>query len=621
MALDGLQPRDVGFSPLASADTDEVVLQRVLWDRPPPVRALYWRTPPMRAKRPGDVSLQPGGALRIERHGVVSFDTYFGAVFERPWQLYTMAGPLTLSVWLQGQAFLRVFRQVPGQAPVLQREQDLDGPAQLSLPPTALHHRQAGLLWFELTAGKGGAVLQRAEWSTPAPAARASLAVVICTFDRQGPLGAVLSALAGDPGLDTAIARVIVVNQGTPGLRQHAEIADAAAMLADRLLIVEQANLGGAGGFGRGMLEALDDDAATHICLLDDDVRIEPESLRRMAVFFSLATGAAPVALGGHMLDAIQHTTLYEAGAIVRPNWSLQPLNHLMKLHNRERLPELLETVPMHYNGWWMFGFDKRLIDRVGMPLPCFIRGDDVEFGVRLGRQGVPTVALPGVAIWHEPFYLKLGSWQLYYETRNALVAAALHQPFPRRQAAVQMMKQVLLHLLTYRYYNAALIVRAVRDFRTGPAILDQDPRSVHAQLAPLRAHWPQAATRREQVLLKARVASSPRRRLGFAVALLLAAARNWLRPSRPDTPPRHLLVRDLVWFRVIHEECLAVDTYWDRDLPTYRRDRAAFRELLREGLREAWLLWRSPALRDQWRAGIPRLTSVAFWRDYVRRF
>ena len=43
------------------------------------------------------------------------------------------------------------------------------------------------------------------------------------------------------------------------------------------------------------------------------------------------------------------------------------------------------------------------------MPLPCFIRADDVEFGLRLHRDGVVTVPRPGVGICHEPFYLKVG--------------------------------------------------------------------------------------------------------------------------------------------------------------------------------------------------------------------
>ena len=610
-ALDpgALDPGALDPGTLAAVTT----VQRVPLQRPVSLRPLYWRA--CGTVRPNDM-----GGLSLEPEATVAFDTYFGAVFERPWRLYTRLGALTLSIELQGQATLRIYRRVLGSPAVLLHESFVTGDVRVEASGAVPHHRQAGLLWFELTAGVDPVVLMRAEWGTDRPAADpAQLAVVICTFNREGPLGDVLAAIAEDAGLDEAVARVIVVNQGRAGLRQHPAVAGAAGMLGERLRVVEQGNFGGAGGFGRGMLEALDDPAVSHVCLLDDDVRLEPESLRRMAAFFTFADPSMPVALGGHMLDGIQETTLYEAGATVRPNWVLKPVNHMMDLQQPEHLLRLLDVGPMHYNGWWMFAFDKSLLERMGMPLPCFIRGDDVEFGLRLGAHGVPTVGLPGVAIWHEPFYLKIGGWQLYYETRNALIAAALHMPFSRAHVTAQVVKRLLLHLLTYRYYNAALVVRAAEDFLLGPAVLDQNPAPLHASLTPLRQRWPEGQTRRERVLAAARVDGSPRGTAGFVVALVWAVVRNWVRPSAPGAPPEWILSRDLVWFRMTRAECLAVDTYWDRDLPTYRRDRAAFRTLLPAGLRAAWRLWRAaPALRGGWAAEAPRLTSPAFWRRYL---
>ena len=38
----------------------------------------------------------------------------------------------------------------------------------------------------------------------------------------------------------------------------------------------------------------------------------------------------------------------------------------------------------------------------IGLPAPVFIRGDDFEYGQRLARAGVPTVTLPGIAVWHD---------------------------------------------------------------------------------------------------------------------------------------------------------------------------------------------------------------------------
>ena len=275
----------------------------------------------------------------------------------------------------------------------------------------------------------------------------------------------------------------------------------------------------------------------------------------------------------------------------------------------------------MHFNGWWMFGFPKRWVDRAGMPLPCFIRGDNIEFGLRLHDAGLPTVAVPGVGVWHEPFYLKLGGWQLYYETRNAITCAALHQDFTANRVAVLLLKRLLLHLLRYRYYRAALIVRGIDDSLHGPGILDRDPRPLHASLGELRARYPEGCVQRERVLPPAPVRRSPGFWPGFALAMLRALARNWLRPTQSGSPPRWLLVENLVWFRVLGSECLAVETHWDRELPVFRRDRAKFRDLLGAGLRAiARLRSSAPGLQREWQAASPRLTSMPFWRDYVRR-
>ncbi len=597
--------------------TPSSVLARVLLDRSDSLRPLYWREHRLPAQHlPGVVPSE--GGLRLQPGALAAFDTYFNALFEHHWRLYTRVGQIALRLDLQGEALLRVWRRTPDVGCTLLHEATVSGTAEVVLAQDAPHFRQAGLLWFEIMAGPGGATLRGAAWHAldlaPDPV---GLGVVICTFNREAELARVLRAIAGDAGLG-AVARVIVVNQGRPGLVRQPGIAPAAALLGSRLHVVEQGNFGGAGGFGRGLLETLDDAAVTHACLLDDDVRLEPESLARMATFFSLAR--RDLLLGGHMLDSVKPTLLYEAGAVVLPNWALRPVNPLLDVADAESLEALLDVAPMHYNGWWMCGLPKRLLLQAGMPLPCFIRGDDVEFGLRLHNQGIPTVPLPGVGIWHEPFYLKLGGWQLYYEVRNALICAALHEGFEPRRVVVLMVKRLLIHLLTYRYYNAALIVQAMQDFMQGPGVLDRDPRPLHAALGALRTAYPDAWTPREQVLPLAPVGRSPRWRPGFLLALGRAVLRNWRRPVQPGGP-RLLDAVNLVWFRVQGSDSLAVDTHWDRDLPTYRRDRVAFRMLLRTGLAAVRRLHReAPALRQAWRAEGPRLTSVTFWREYLGR-
>ena len=615
MAMDG------GFAPARASvqEKQSPILQRVVLDRPAALRPLYWRglrgdSPSLDAVRPDDDGLliQPGATC--------AFDTYFNAVFEQHWRLHTRVQALSLRLELRGRAILRIWRRTLHGKAALLHEAEAVGVVEVALADDAPHFRQAGMVWFELTAGAAPVVLLRGAWNAPgAVPVPVGLAVAICTFNRAAELGRVLDAIAADPALDGPVARVVVVNQGRLGLVEHPAVMPAATRLGPRLRVVEQVNLGGAGGFGRGMLEAIDDPACTHIALLDDDVRLEPECLTRMAAFFALANG--PVCLGGHMLDSLRPTRLYEAGARIRHNWTLAPLEHDQDLADPDVLAALLDAKPMHFNGWWCFGVPKAVVAEHGMMLPCFVRGDDVEYGKRLHDRDVPTAGLPGIGIWHEPFYVKLGGWQLYYETRNALICAALHGEFGRAHAAVQVLKRVFGHLLTYQYYGAALVIRAAEDFLRGPAILDGDPRPLHASLGDLRARDPERWTPRGRVLQAAMVGGSPRWVAGFALKAAWLTAANWLRPTRPDAVPQQVLAHEFVWFRVSGADALAVETYWNRELPTFQRDRARYRALLAAGLRAAAALHRrAPALRAAWRQEAPRLTSVPFWRAYVRQ-
>lgn len=639
----GSERLDTGAAP------KRITLQRVLTDRPTPVRALYWRgsrdagpADPAGEARPIEV-LGHGGLL-VPPDAVLRFDTYFNAFFEQHWRLHTNLQDLRLHLRLAGPAIVRLFRRTDEGTLLLHERKvgvgaDPDASAEvayeLPIPAETLNFRQHGMLWFEVTPQGGPVRFLEAAWTAPAAEATpVGLGVVFCTFNREADIARVLAALAEDGPVMDRLARVFVVSQGRPGLAQHPAVQPVLARLAGdgggsgerrdphlsgagKVRIIEQGNFGGAGGFGRGLLEALDDPAVTHVAFLDDDIRIEPDSMLRMASFFALARGDVPV--GGHMLDSVQPTRLYEAGAVIRgKDWTFAPRHNHLDIADSDKLSALIGPQPVHYNGWWCFGFPKHLVRREGMPLPCFIRGDDVEFGLRLYNSGVPTVPLPGVAVWHEPFYLKIGGWQLYYETRNMLVAAARHFPVDGRGVAVRMLRHFLLHLLTFRYYSAALILRGIEDFLRGPAILDGPPQTVHLSLDALRKRHPQAAVLRGQVLEAATVPRLPRGRPAYVLALLRVLLRNWVAPTRP-VPPKVMQVRDFAWVTLERHDSIALETWWDRELPRFSRSREEFRHLARQGaavIRQLWRRW--PEQRAQWRTALPRLTSEAFWRGYL---
>ena len=238
--------------------------------------------------------------------------------------------------------------------------------------------------------------------------------------------------------MDEVITAVIVSDQGTSKAKDHPGFAEAAAALGNRLTIHDQPNLGGSGGYSRVMYEALKNTDCEQILFMDDDIRIEPDSILRALAFNRFAK--TPTLVGGQMLNLQEPSHLHVMGEMVdrgelhvdrRGQHRIRPRLRQVPAQRRRGLPQQA-AAPPHRRRL------QRLVDvhdpaavaeELGQPLPLFIKWDDVEYGLRAGEHGYPTVTLPGAAIWHMAWSDKDDAidWQAYFHLRNRLVVAAMH--------------------------------------------------------------------------------------------------------------------------------------------------------------------------------------------------
>lgn len=586
-----------------------VTLQRIVPPRGVETAELYARHEP-----PG---VAPRTALTIPPGTALDLDCYFNAFDEQAWLRHTRCRSLTLALELAGLGRVEIWRHSPHAPPALIAEAEAAaGRVTLDVPPPP-HPRAAGRLAARIRVPAGASAAARLEsgaWLARAEPDPISLVPVICTMDREEHLARLLAALARDAAALAATAAIVVVNHGAPNLAGRLLIP---AALRRKLRLFEQRNVGGAGGFSRGMLEARAA-GATHLLLMDDDVELEPEAVLRAHRFLALCR--APTVLAGHMLDVFRPTHLYEAGAqLIDRKLAFAPLHGGAELSRPGALDRFLLDTPMHYNGWWFMALPASLLDDAGWPMPCFIRGDDVEFGRRLHDRGTKFVAVLGVGIWHEPFYAKLGSWHVYYEMRNMAVLAACHLPDASRRIATVLLTWLVAELLMYRYQRAALILRAGRDFLAGPAIFAEPPRALHASLAAIRARYPAETASREHVVPIRPPVGGPRGRAAFLAGVLRALLAEGL---RPDGTRRVIAVepRDHLWFRVRGADAVIAREAWEDEWPLYRRSRATFRHLFRETIKLAWQLRRLPRVVAAWRAAHAGFTTEAAWRAYLQK-
>jgi galactofuranosylgalactofuranosylrhamnosyl-N-acetylglucosaminyl-diphospho-decaprenol beta-1,5/1,6-galactofuranosyltransferase len=582
----------------------EKILQRVVLPPRRRLRRLYYR-----CNRPAEICQRGRRALMLPRGAMIRTDTYFNSFYESYWREYTSLQHLVLRLRVRGCGVVRLYRRTRGYETMLLDERDFSGESSVEIAVSG----GEGLLYFEIEARASGLGLHGAEWLGRAVEPRpVRLAACICTFNRPAQLLRNLSRLFADRSAAACVQRVFVVDQGREKVRDHPEYDFVAG---EKLHLVEQENYGGAGGFTRCLLEAKSDGAATHVLLMDDDVVFEPESIVRAAAFLSLARSA--VAVAGHMLDRSRPRELVECGSRYLPEHLRIDEPRRRRVDSREGLTAFLEPEARHYGGWWFYAFPLATLERAGLPLPLFLRGDDVEFGCRLFHGGVPTLALPGVAVWHESFEAKARSWHPFYELRNLLIAGALHFPHtPARAVARPFFSRLLDELLTFDYYEAWLMCEAAAAYLRGPLALHKPDSRLHQRLISMRAELGVQATPRDAVLPPLSESLPPTGRLRRWRLIL----RNLLRSSPSlESAPERTLSGGEQWYDLADADVAAVEEPRRSEYVVLRRSRRHFVRLM---LRASWLALRlfvrHRRVARAWRTAAPDLASPPFWKKYL---
>ena len=509
---------------------------------------------------------------------------------------------------------------------------ELEGTADtvLELP---LGDADGGWLWFDLEPA-GELELVDAGWWSPAGAEpprtiRATLGIT--TLNREDYLIPLLARIADHETTASVIDRIVVTDHGSRRVVDAAGYPEVKAALGDRLEVLEQANLGGSGGFARGMLETLAR-GGDAVILLDDDVELDPESLRRLVRFAEFAT--VPTIVGGHMFDMAHKSRLHAFSEGIRWRKFFWETNgeprHDLASSNLRSTPWLHRRADADYNGWWMCLIPAQVLRERGLAMPFFIKWDDAEYGVRAGAAGTPTVTLPGAGVWHVSWENKDDTvdWQGYFHARNRLVAALLHSPYPDGGSVVRANFDISVkQLLALEYGAAKLRIEAFRDVLSGPAGLHGDLGSKIGAARRILAETPTVAAldaagwaERAAGVADSPLHAAPHEQPGPARFLREVARlglRNLRRTPRPqDGAQARLTTVDARWWNVGRYDSVLVTNADGSGGRWLRRDRAEFFRLLRETRRLTRELRRQwPTLAAAYRAALPDLVSVDAWR------
>ena len=472
------------------------------------------------------------------------------------------------------------------------------------------------------------------------------VAVGIPTFNRPRDAVNALHALAEDPYVEASISNVLMPDQGNQHPADEPDFAEAEKNLGGKLQIFHQGNLGGSGGYSRIMYEALNSTDAPFILYMDDDIAIEPDSIVRSVQAARYAK--QPILVGGQMLNLQDRSQLRTTGETVDPNiFMFSAAKHAVYDHDFAKYPlgyvgteeedldprkttsrPLHRRIDVDYNGWWMNLFPRVVAEKMGLPLPLFIKWDDNEYALRAKEAGFPTVTWPGVAIWHMAWADKDDAidWQAYFHMRNRLIVASIYGPDNPEAMLKNMQKSTAKHYFCMEYSTIAIQNEAMRDFLKGPDQLFDILESSLPRIQKIRSEYSDAQVLPSATELPAPTGAPgvPTNKIGgrlakvkkipWAVKALLHLRKDEDR-AHWDAPQLNLTAEEARWYTLARVDSATVSTAGGTGVAFRKRDKALADKLveeqkqLRADIKQRW-----PELKRIYRDAREDLTSHDNW-------
>lgn len=575
-------------------------------------------------------------SLKVPAGERISLATYFNAFPASYWQRWTSLRAVRLVVSTTGVGDIAVYRSNARGVIQTVETRSVDGETTTEFELPFDKFLDGGWFWFDLIAGDGDLALAQADWAAPAgatPTSTGNLSVSITTLNRTDYCVALLETIGRDQDALAVLDEIIVVDQGTDKIGEHPDFERARTSLDGRLRLIEQANVGGSGGFSRGMHEVVTAERSDYVMLLDDDVSVDPESIRRALVFARFCT--QPTIVGGHMFDMYDKTKLH-AYAEGIDRWTfmwgpITPDRHDFTSSNLRQTKWMHRRFDVDYNGWWMCLIPVKIIREIGYSLPVFIKWDDAEYSLRAAAHGYRTVSLPGAAIWHVSWVDKDDSrdWQAFFHARNRLIAALLHSPHSKGgRLPVSNLASDVRHILTLDYYAVTLRQLAYESVLAGPETLHGEMQTRLPSIRILGKGFREATLTKDPTAFSyfpptAYFGDDPgadgTKPTGLGAYRFAAkfGLRHWFRRVRPqsaDHPEAHL-PHGTPWWKLPGMDSFAMSNAEGSGVTWHLRDRARFRSLLLSSIKlNLRIRRRWNHLRHDYRHQLGSITARETW-------
>ncbi|TDO97198.1 glycosyltransferase family 2 protein [Marinomonas balearica] len=391
----------------------------------------------------------------IDKHGKLFFDTYFNVFQVECWKQNANLSDLTLTLKGKGKVCVRIELHRIGISHQILDEVDLIlTPDGVDLPISCWDTLVDGLLSFSIEG------LEEVEYyggfysTSTSKLQSVKVGLVITHFNRKSYVVPAIKRLS-----ELLLANNSYRNKVTLTVIDNSQnLTDEEASLAN---VVKNPNLGGSGGFTRGLYELINLGGYTHCVFMDDDASCEVESIIRTVHILEYSTNPN-MAISGALLRELEPYRLFEKGA--KFNIGSYPLKSGLDMRSVHDLLVADQTFEKpDYGAWWYFAFPIEKIKHFAFPF--FVRGDDIMFSL-MNHFDIKTYL--GISCWGDDFSLKDGPMPRYLDTRQNLVQNAR-----LGTAMIPQLKLILRlflgALFSYNYASAHSVTLAIKHYMKGP--------------------------------------------------------------------------------------------------------------------------------------------------------
>lgn len=313
---------------------------------------------------------------------------------------------------------------------------------------------------FELST-RGKLVVNSAEWAVNDEAVtNKTVDLSITTFKKEQYVINNVNALLSYKPLEPFKFRAIVVDNGST-------LEFNSFVKSDKLLLIPQANLGGTGGFMRGLAEA-HSNQTDYILFMDDDILLSPEVVFRAIAIAQISQDKK--AYGGMMLHFTKKDKLHEQGG--RLPWEVNRFftaindgDYLCDINgNRHQYNNLYSEGNPDFSGWWFYMAEVK--ETPFLP-NFFFKWDDICSSLYLQKNNIKLSVFPTVFVWHEDFSIKRHLFMTdYLSMKNEIhTFAFLGVPEKQMKISFKRTKQLIIRdILMWDYNRAAIRLKALQD-------------------------------------------------------------------------------------------------------------------------------------------------------------